>query len=132
MLLPLKISQKRPKYMKKDPQIKKETSINAKRPTCMKRNLHTSKENHVLQSWRIPITLQASCAPCTRLKTRTHVLVCVCVCVCVCACVCVCVCEHTHAHVQTCSNHLTRRGGGLGSRPKKMYGERLGMGSSTI
>ena len=27
---------------------------------------------------------------------------------------------------------LDPRGGGLGSRPKKMYGERLGMGSSTI
>ena len=35
-------------------------------------------------------------------------------------------------HVRVIWRTLCGRGGGLGSRPQKMYGERLGMGSSTI
>ena len=40
---------------------------------------------------------------------------------------------YTHAHkihiyAIGLSNEIVRRGGGLGSRPKKMYGERLGDG----
>ena len=40
-------------------------------------------------------------------------------------CVCECVLERVCVSVRV---SLTRRGGGLGSRPKKMYGERLGDG----
>ena len=40
-------------------------------------------------------------------------------------------CKHTHNVHKTPNTHDTaphKRGGGLGSRPKKMYGERLGDG----
>ena len=50
------------------------------------------------------------------------VYVCVCVCACVCVCVCMCKCEGESERVDSCA---VPRGGGLGSRPTKMYGERL-------
>jgi len=49
----------------------------------------------------------------------------VCVCVCVCVCLYMYTCMHMYVHIYV---HLVKRGGGLGSRPKKMYGERLGDG----
>jgi len=39
---------------------------------------------------------------------------------------------HLNESRHTYRSNIIARGGGLGSRPKKMYGERLGMGSSTI
>jgi len=65
-----------------------------------------------------------------------------CVCACVCAyvcvrvCVCVCLCDIIYVYafarpvVYDCSSKFesAKRGVGLGSRPKKMYGERLGDG----
>jgi len=72
-----------------------------------------------------------------------HVYVCACVCVHVCVCVrereCVCVGEREREKErerETCATSACTaadflretRGGGLGSRPKKMYGERLGDG----
>jgi len=84
----------------------------------------------------------------------TMVCACVCLCVCVCVCVRVCMCanhRHTYdliwshmiwydliwSHMRSYEiiwDHMrsydliSSRGGGLGSRPKKMYGERLGDG----
>jgi len=53
--------------------------------------------------------------------------------ICIYVCVCIYVCAYIYIHVYTpCSRYLILaqppRGGGLGSRPKKMYGERLGDG----
>jgi len=59
------------------------------------------------------------------------VCVCVCVCVCVYARVLVRVCVYVYVYSYVhCPSHLSQRvrGGGLGSRPKKMYGDRLGDG----
>jgi len=54
---------------------------------------------------------------------------CVCVFVCVRVCVFVCVCVHSVILERSdFRKRLCVRGGGLGSKPKKMYGERLGDG----
>jgi len=37
-------------------------------------------------------------------------------------------CQGANVKITCCKISLHRRGGGLGSRPKKMYGERLGDG----
>jgi len=79
----------------------------------------------------------------TGLSTRQLRLVFVCVCVCdvtglstrqlrlvfVCVCVCdVCMCGYLCVLLYRESQSKLRRGRGLGSRPKKMYGERWGDG----
>ena len=71
-----------------------------------------------------------------------HVCLCVwlraCV-VCMCVCMCACMCADTCVHARQRDNKMEpsenkylfsplSRGGGLGSRPKKMYRERLGDG----
>jgi len=80
----------------------------------------------------------------------TGVSVCVCVLVCLFVFVCVCMCNRKFLfpirregaevdrresvrvresrNLDECKSESERRGGGLGSRPKKMYGERLGDG----
>ena len=78
------------------------------------------------------ISLSVDCADFRRTHTEKDTPMHICMCICINIFVCVYVCKYMY--VCTCKYLClwmpcpTWRGGGLGSRPKKMYGERLGDG----